>query len=71
MATITKIEGPRAKTMFQEKKEERNRKIRTEFVKLMKENPDRSRVMVKDYLKEKYGICSDSVYYDIIRDAAI
>lgn len=68
MGTVTRtIQGPSSKTPFQQKKEERDKRIREEWRQLMAEKPGRSRMMVKDYLKEKYGICSDDAYYKILK----
>lgn len=63
----TEIKEPMAMTPFQAKKEERNRNLREEYARLMAENPERSKMMVKDYLKEKYEISSDDAYYKILK----
>lgn len=61
-------EGPSSKTPFQVRKEERDRNLREEYQYLMAENPNRSKMMVKDYLKEKYMISSDDAYYKILKN---
>ena len=59
--------APSLKTPFQLRKEERDRDLRKEYAALMAENPGRSKMMVKEYLKEKYSISSDDAYYKILR----
>ena len=61
------METPSLKTPFQARKEERNRDLRKEYAALMAENPGRSKMMVNEYLKEKYGISSDAAYYKILK----
>lgn len=67
MNTAITKNGPSAKTPFQVRKEERDRKMREEYRSLMEQNPNRSKMMVKDYLKEKYGISSDDAYYKVLK----
>lgn len=60
--------APAVMTPFQERKNERDRNLREDFRKLMEEEPGRSRMVVKDYLKGKYGISSDDAYYKILKN---
>lgn len=67
MTTTTTIKKPSALTPFQQRKAERDESLRKEYAALMAEQPGRSRMMVKDYLKEKYGLSSDDKYYKILK----
>ena len=60
------VTEPPVETEFARKKRLRNIEMWKEYERLMEERMDRSRTLLKDYLKEKYDIHSDSGYYSAL-----
>ncbi len=70
MKTATRNAAPGVLTPWQEAKRERDARMASEHAALLRERPDRSRTVMKDYLKEKYGLVSDSAYYAALERGA-
>lgn len=57
---------PMAETEYARQKRLRDMRMWKDYERYMEERPDRSRTMLKDFLKGKYGMTSDSGYYEAL-----